>query len=114
MAKVLPDEGKGRLIKGHNPPSISTTDSYGYRLLTEIFTGKEPGITVMPSTLPGGTDSRYYCDLTPTKSVYRVTGIKHSDRTAGAHQVNEHIDCNMIPDNVDFYVRIFKGYGAAK
>ena len=114
FAKVLPEEVKVRLIKGHNPPAISTTDSYGYRLLTEIFTGKYPGITVMPSMLAGGTDSRYYCDLTPTKSVYRVTGIKHSDRTAGAHQVNEHIDCNMIPDNVDFYVRIFKGYGAAK
>ena len=114
FAKVLPEEVKVRRIKGHNPPAISTTDSYGYRLLTDIFTEKYPGITVMPSMLAGGTDSTYYCDLTPTKSVYRVTGIFHSDRTAGAHQVNEHIDCNMIPDNVDFYVRLFKGYADAR
>lgn len=114
FAKVLPEEVKVRLVKGHNPPAISTTESYGYRLLTKIFEDKYPGITVMPSMLAGGTDSRYYCDLTPTKSVYRVTGIKHSDRTAGAHQVNEHIDCNVIPDNVDFYVRLFKEYGDAK
>ncbi len=114
FAKVLSEEVKVRLVKGHNPPAISTTESYGYRLLTKIFEDKYPGITVMPSMLAGGTDSRYYCDLTPTKSVYRVTGIKHSDRTAGAHQVNEHIDCNVIPDNVDFYVRLFKEYGDAK
>lgn len=114
FAKVLPEEVKIRRIKGHNPPAVSTTESFGYRLIERIFTEKYPGITVMPSMLAGGTDSRYYCDLTPTKSVYRVTGIRHSDRTAGAHQVNEHIDCNMIPDNVDFYVRLFQGYGAAE
>ena len=112
--KVMPEEVKFRLVKGHNPPAISTTDSYGYRLISKIVEEKYPGVTIIPSMLAGGTDSRYYCDLTPTKSVYRFTGILSSDRTGGAHQVNEHIDTNIIADNVDFYVRLFKGYGDAE
>lgn len=112
--KVMPDEVKFRLVKGHNPPPISTTDSYGYRLIKRIVESKYPGVTMIPSMLAGGTDSRYYCDLTPTKSVYRFTGILSSARTGGAHQVNEHIDTDILCDNVDFYVQLFKGYGDAE
>ena len=114
FAKVMPEGVKFRLVKGHNPPAISTTDSYGYRLIQKIISEKYPGVTFIPSMLAGGTDSRYYCDLTPTKSVYRFTGILSSERTGGAHQVNEHIDTNIIVDNVDFYVQLFKGYGSAE
>lgn len=112
--KVMPEEVSFRLVKGHNPPAISTTDSYGYRLIQKIISEKYPGVSFIPSMLAGGTDSRYYCDLTPTDSVYRFTGIMSSEKTAGAHQVNEHIDCNIIVDNVDFYVQLFKGYGSAE
>ena len=114
FASVMPEGVKFRLVKGHNPPAISTTDSYGYRLVTKIVEEKYPGVTFIPSMLAGGTDSRYYCDLTPTKSVYRFTGILSSAKTGGAHQVNEHIDTSIIVDNVDFYVRLFKGYGDAE
>ncbi len=115
FAKVLPDEVKFRLVKGHNPPAISTTDSYGYRLIQKVVRemyGED--VTFIPSMLAGGTDSRYYCDLTPTKSVYRFTGIKSNERTAGAHAVNEHIDTEILCDNVRFYVELFKGYGDAE
>ena len=112
--KVLPEGVQFRLVKGHNPPAISTTDSYGYRLIQKIISEMYPGVTFIPSMLAGGTDSRYYCDLTPTKSVYRFTGIKSSAKTAGAHQVNEHIDTGILCDNVRFYVELFKGYGDAE
>ena len=114
FASVMPEGVKFRLVKGHNPPAISTTDSYGYRLVTKIVEEKYPGVTFIPSMLAGGTDSRYYCDLTPTKSVYRFTGILSSAKTGGAPQVNEHTDTSIIVDNVDFYVRLFKGYGDAE
>ncbi len=72
---------------------------------------KYPGITFIPSMMAGGTDSRYYCDLSPSHSVYRFTGIFESGRSGGAHSVNEHIDTEILCDNVEFYVNLFSRYG---
>ena len=108
---VLPSDVKFRRIKGHNPPAVSSTDSYGYHLLESIMEEKYPGIVFIPSMMAGGTDSRYYCDLSPSHSVYRFTGIFESGRSGGAHSVNEHIDTEILADNVDFYVRLFSRYG---
>ncbi len=108
---VLPEEVGFRLLKGHNPPAVSSTDSREYRLLEEIMNEKYPGIVFIPSMMAGGTDSRYYCDLSPSHSVYRFTGIFQSGRSGGAHSVNEHIDTEVLTDNVDFYVRLFRRYG---
>ena len=107
----VPEEVHFRLLKGHNPPAVSSTDSYGYHLLQEIMEEKYPGITFIPSMMAGGTDSRYYCDLSPSHSVYRFTGIFESGKSGGAHSVNEHIDSTILADNVDFYVRLFSRYG---
>ncbi|MBQ1530639.1 MAG: M20/M25/M40 family metallo-hydrolase [Solobacterium sp.] len=109
--EVMPEEVQFRLIKGHNPPAVSSSDSYGYHLLQEIMEEKYPGITFIPSMMAGGTDSRYYCDLSPTRSVYRFTGIFESGRSGGAHSVNEHIDTEILCDNVEFYVNLFSRYG---
>ena len=111
FASVIPEGVKFRLIKGHNPPPVSSTESYGYGLLKEIVSEMYPGITFIPSVMAGGTDSRYYCDITPTKSVYRFTGIMSSKRSGGAHQVNEHIDTEIIENNVKFYIELFSRYG---
>ena len=72
---------------------------------------KYPGITFIPSMMAGGTDSRYYCDLSPSHSVYRFTGIFYNGRSGGAHSVNEHIDTEVLCDNVEFYVQLFSRYG---
>jgi len=109
--EVLPEEVSFRLIKGHNPPIVSSTESYGYRLLEEIVSEKYPGITMIPCMMAGGTDSRYYSDLSPSHSVYRFTGIFQSGKSGGAHSVNEHIDTNILVDNVAFYMELFKRYG---
>lgn len=108
---VLPEDVKFRLIKGHNPPIVSSTESYGYQLLQKIMEEKYPGIVFIPSMMAGGTDSRYYSDLSPSRSVYRFTGIFYDGKSGGAHSVNEHIDTAVLCDNVDFYVRLFSAYG---
>ncbi len=114
FAKVLPKGVNFRLVKGHNPPAISTIDSYGYRLIQKVVLDMYPDTTFIPSMLTGGTDSRFYCDVTPTKSVYRFTGMMSDPMSGGAHQVNEHINTAIIPKNVEFYVRLFQGYGDAE
>ena len=107
----VPEGVKVKLLKGHNPPSVSSVDTAEYKLIVSIIEEKYPGTTFVPSILYGGTDCRYYSDLTPTQSAYRFTGLRYDDRWGGAHQVNEHIACDILTDNVDFYVRLFSAYG---
>ncbi len=107
----IPEEVQFRLVKGHNPPPVSSSESYGYRLLQEIMEEMYPGIVFIPSVLAGGTDSRFYSDLSPSRSVYRFTGIFSNGRMGGAHSVNEHIDIAILPANVEFYVNLFSRYG---
>ena len=68
--EILPEDIDVRLVKGNNPPAVQSTDTYAYKLISSIIDDKYPGITMIPSMLYGGTDSRYYCDLCPTNSVY--------------------------------------------
>ena len=109
--EVLPEDVQFKLIKGHNPPRVSSTDSYGYHLLEQITKERYPGITMMTCMMAGGTDSRYYSDLSPSGSVYRYTGIVYNGKSGGAHSIDEHIDTNVLADNVSFYVELFKRYG---
>ena len=110
--EILPEDIDVRLVKGNNPPAVQSTDTYAYKLIASIVNDKYPGITLIPSMLYGGTDSRYYCDLCPTNSVYRFTGLAWDPRWDGvSHKVNERIPCDVLESNVDFYVRLFKQYG---
>ncbi len=111
---IVPEGVKVRLLKGHNMPTPSSTDTPGYRLIQSIMKKKYPDIEFMPSLLTGGTDARYYCDLCPSHSVYRFTGLLYNNKWGGAHQVNECIDCDILADNVEFYVELIKGYGSAE
>ena len=109
--KAIPDEVHFRLIKGHNPPAVSSAQSRGYRLIGSILDEMYPGITMIPCIMAGGTDSRYYADLSSERAVYRFTGLLSSPRTGGAHSVNEHIDTEILMANVDFYRQLILRYG---
>ena len=111
--KVLPEEVEVRLLKGHNPPAVSRTDIPAYHLLEKIVHEMHgDDVYVMPALVPGGTDSRYYCDL--SDSVYRFIGGRGSAKSGGAHQVNEHIDTAVLASNVEFFVRVFQEYTKAE
>ncbi len=110
---VLPEYVHFRLLKGHNPPAVSTTDSPAYRLLERL--AKEmhgEDVHVMPALVFGGTDSRYYCDL--SDSVYRYVGGANSGKGGGAHAVNECLDTTTLSSFVEFFVRVFQDYATAE
>ena len=110
---VLPEYVNVRLVKGHNPPAVSSTDTPAYRLLERL--AKEmhgEDVFVMPALVFGGTDSRYYCDL--SDSVYRYVGGAGSAKSGGAHAVNEHFDTAVLASNVEFFVRVFQDYATAE
>ncbi len=62
--------------------------------------------------LLGGTDSRYYGELSPSRSVYRFTGLRSDSRWGGAHKADERIACDILADNVKFYEKLIRRYGA--
>ncbi len=112
--KVLPENVKFRLLKGHNPPRVSPDDNWAYDLLKRITcqVNHDDNIVFIPNLVFGGTDSRYYTEI--CDNVYRYTGGKASAKTGGAHAVNEHYDTNSMPAAVAFFYEITKAYGDAK
>ena len=110
--KIVPEDISISLLKGSNPPPVQSTDTDAYRLIASIIDEQYPGIALIPCMLYGGTDSRYYCDLCPSNSVYRFTGLMWDPRWDGlSHKVNERIPCDVLTNNVDFYVKLFSRYG---
>jgi carboxypeptidase PM20D1 len=101
-----------RLIKGSDPAPVSSDETEGYRMIRETVEEMYPGIVMIPSMLLGGTDSRYYCGLSPTHSVYRFTGLRYDPRWGGAHKADERIACDILADNVKFYVQLIQRYAA--
>ena len=112
---IVPEGVEVKLLKGHNMPEVSSIESEEYKLLHSIVEKIYPGITMMPSLLLGGTDARYFSDICPTHSVYRFTGMRRfNSKSGGAHQVNERTDIDVLEDDVEFYVELFKAYGSAQ
>ena len=108
---IVPEGVKVRFIKGHNAPPLQSTDTDGYRLIQSILEEKFPGISFVPTFVLGGTDSRFYCDICPTNSVYRFSAQLRDSRSGGVHQINERIACDVLYDNVDFLIKLIQRYG---
>ena len=109
--KVLPEEVKFRKIKGHNPPIAQSVDNKEFELLSSVVREKYPDAVILPAFIAGSTDSRYYCEICPTKAVYGFVGGFTSSKSKGAHAVNETLDTRFMESAVEFFVRIIQGYG---
>ncbi len=108
---LLPEGVEMTVLKGGNPPAVQSADSEFYRLIASCVDELYPGVPMIPTLLSGGTDSRYYCLICPTDSVYRFTGLLHDGKSGGAHQVNEHLCLDHMEGDVRMYVSILTKYG---
>ncbi|MGI6074770.1 MAG: M20/M25/M40 family metallo-hydrolase [Pyramidobacter sp.] len=112
LERLMPQGVQLRLVKGTNPPPVSSVESEGYAVVRQTVEELYPGITMIPSMLLGGTDSRYYSELSPSRSVYRFTGLHHDSRWGGAHKADERIACDILANNVKFYERLIRRYAS--
>lgn len=107
---IVPAGVKVNLLKGHNAPQVSLTGTREYEKLCELVRNEYPGVRFVPAMVCGGTDLRYYCELTPTKGVYRFQGLLYNENCCNWHQVDERMDCAVLAKNVEFYVNLLQGY----
>ncbi len=108
---VIPEGVTIEVIRGVEASPLSSTDSNGYRLISQVMEDKYPGIHMMPTLLYCGTDARYYYGVCPSQSIYRVTGLLRDGTWGNYHKENERIACRVLPENVDFYRQIIVRYG---
>ncbi|MBW2725376.1 MAG: M20/M25/M40 family metallo-hydrolase [Deltaproteobacteria bacterium] len=90
--------------ESRNPSSISPIDSDGFRALQHTISGFFPDAIVTPYLVVGGTDSRYYSEI--SSNLYRFAPLRFSaeDRKR-MHGTNERIEIAALGRAVAFYTR---------
>ncbi|MBW2295573.1 MAG: M20 family peptidase [Deltaproteobacteria bacterium] len=93
--------------ESRNPSSISPIDSDGFRALQHTISGFFPDAIVTPYLVVGGTDSRYYSEI--SSNLYRFAPLRFSaeDRKR-MHGTNERIEIAALGRAVAFYTRLIE------
>ncbi len=93
--------------ESRNPSSISPIDSEAFRALQRTISGFFPDAIVTPYLVVGGTDSRYYSEI--SSSLYRFAPLRFSaeDRER-MHGTNERIEIAALGRAVAFYARLIE------
>ncbi len=93
---------------GVNPSFISDTASFGFRLIHRTIKQHFPEAVVAPYLVTGGTDSRYFKNL--SKNIFRFMPVKMTDEDLKRfHGTNERISVEDFKNVVRFYVDMVKG-----
>ena len=88
-----------------NPSPVSSTDSYGYSLITQTIIESDPNILVAPYLVQGSTDSKFFYPV--ADHVYRFLPIRTSkEKLKRFHGINEQIAVNDYFAAIQFYYRI--------
>ena len=92
--------------KATEPPKISSTDHFGYRVIADTaqqVTGKD--VYVAPMLMIATTDSRHYQKL--TNNIYRFTGLSlNKSNIKTFHGINEHVSVDSFEESIRFYGRL--------
>ena len=92
-------------------PATRPTDinGAGYKYVEKTLNKVFPDVLVSPYVMVGGTDSRFYADV--TKDIIRFAPIFMDDQQyASIHGENENVFIDVLPKAVEFYKEIIKGY----
>ncbi len=87
------------------PTAVSSSTSQGWKLIRSAAQAEAPGAPVAPYLVVGGTDSRYFYNV--SDDVYRFMPMKLSTKETGMiHGTNEHISFESIERMVRFFTRL--------
>lgn len=89
------------------PSKISDIHSPAYRAIYRSIREIYPKVVVVPNLLVGGTDSRYYADLTEHTFRFRPLRIDPSN-IQSFHGLNERVLVADLEDGIRFFYRLIK------
>ncbi len=87
---------------GWEPSRVSPVNSDSYKLIAGTIRAFDQDILVAPYMVRGGTDSRYFQELSP--NIYRFSMVGYNpDTIQYVHGINEHIPVDEFFDAIEFY-----------
>lgn len=113
LESIMPCGVKVKVTFGQDPYPAGSTDSKEFQLLSDVIHdvyGKDT--VVVPTTLGGATDSRYYsgvCD-----HIFRFSGRYFTKDWGEAHQIDEKVPADVIEKPVKFFKAFLKAYNEIK
>jgi carboxypeptidase PM20D1 len=108
VERIIDDERVQITADTHWDPSpVAPLDSAGYRLIAGTLRGLDPDILVAPYVVRGGTDARYFYEL--SNHVYRFLMARASPETIEmVHGINEHVAVADYLDAIRFYYAMIR------
>ncbi|MBQ5676606.1 MAG: M20/M25/M40 family metallo-hydrolase, partial [Lachnospiraceae bacterium] len=95
------------VIYAESPAPIVDYKSKAFKMLEEVAAEVYPGVGICPYTMTGGTDAKYYSEV--SKNSLRFAPLYIDDQQyASIHGLNESIYQGALPAGVDFYKGIIK------
>lgn len=90
---------------GNEPSVVSTTDSYGYKLIEQTIRGLDQTLLVAPYLVQGGTDAKHFTGL--SDSIYRFMMVRLDQTTIKQfHGINEQIPVEDYIRAVQFFYAV--------
>jgi carboxypeptidase PM20D1 len=92
---------------GHEASSTSDVKGPQFALISSTLQKVKPGVIVVPNLVSGGTDSRYYGDL--THNVFRIVPAElTADDLKGFHGTNERVPVASMTVIAGFYDQLIR------
>lgn len=108
VKRTIDDERiKLTLLDGRNPSPISSIDSPGFKAIQQTISGYFPDAIVTPYLVVGGTDSRFYSEI--SQNLYRFAPFRMTgDDRKRIHGTNERIEIATLGRAVGFYTALIE------
>ena len=90
-------------------PPVADYSAAPFKLLEETMAKVYPGYSVCPYVMTGGTDARFYKDVTDNALRFAPLEINHQQHTS-IHAAAENLSVLALPPAVDFYKQLLESY----
>ena len=90
-------------------PPVASYKAAPFKLLEETMAQVYPGYDVCPYIMTGGTDARFYKEVTDNALRFAPLEINHQQH-ASIHAAAENLSVLALPPAVDFYKQLLQSY----
>ncbi len=90
-------------------PPVADYHAAPFKLLEETMAKVYPGYDVCPYIMTGGTDARFYKEVTDNALRFAPLEINHQQH-ASIHAAAENLSVLALPPAVDFYKQLLESY----